>query len=343
MVPDMSFVPPALSVVVPLYNEADNVLPLLTRLHQALAHYGAPWEVWLIDDGSRDTTVARARQMQQQYGEHVHIIELQRNFGQTAAMQAGLELARGEVIATLDGDLQNDPADIPALVQQLLAEDLDLVVGWRKSRQDAYWSRKVPSWLANRLIGWTTGVRLHDYGCSLKVYRASIIKQVRLYGEMHRFIPAWLATVAPPQRIGERVVNHAPRIRGQSKYGLSRIFRVLFDLLVVLFFLRFRARPGHLFGLLGLLLGLLGSAALGWLAYVKFILGQDIGDRPLLVAGVMCILASAQLLTTGLLAELMARVYFESGQGKPYVVRNLAATQPAPTTGWHTHDPDPTC
>lgn len=338
MLHPVTFTLPPLSIVIPLYNEADNVLPLVARLHQALTDYAAPWEVWLVDDGSRDGTVAQARKAQQQHGVHIHLVELQRNFGQTAAMQAGFELARGEVIATLDGDLQNDPADIPALVQQLLDEDLDLVVGWRKSRQDAYWSRKVPSWLANRLIAYATGVHLHDYGCSLKVYRAAIIKQIRLYGEMHRFIPAWLATVAPPQRIGERVVNHAPRTRGQSKYGLSRTFRVLFDLLAVLFFLRFRARPGHLFGMLGLFLGVLGSVALGWLAYVKFILGQDIGDRPLLIAGVMCILASAQFLTTGLLAELMARVYFESGQGKPYVIRNMGATQPVADTGWHRHD-----
>ncbi len=324
-----------LSVVVPLYNEADNVLPLVARIQEALGRYPAPWELWLIDDGSRDATVKRAQAARAQYGEHVHVIELQRNFGQTAAMQAGLELARGEVIATLDGDLQNDPADIPALVQQLLDADLDLVAGWRKSRQDAYWSRKLPSWLANRLIAYATGVQLHDYGCSLKVYRAEIIKQIRLYGEMHRFIPAWLATVAPPHRIGERVVNHYPRLRGESKYGLSRTFRVVFDLLAVLFFLRFRARPGHLFGMLGLILGLLGTAALGWLAYVKFILGLDIGNRPMLIAGVMCILASAQFLTTGLLAELLARTYFESGQSKPYVVRNRTAVTPTTGTGWH--------
>ncbi|MDY0050603.1 MAG: glycosyltransferase family 2 protein, partial [Halothiobacillaceae bacterium] len=220
----------SLSLVIPMYNEEDNVLPMLERVHEALGDYSMPWEVLLVNDGSRDRTVLRMREGRERFGAHVRIVDLRRNFGQTAAMQAGIDAARGEVIATLDGDLQNDPVDIPRLVQRLLDEDLDMVAGWRRNRQDNLWLRKVPSRIANRLIRRITGVELHDYGCSLKVFRAEVIKGVRLYGEMHRFIPAWMATHTAPSRIAEEVVSHYPRTRGESKYGLSRTFRVIIDL-----------------------------------------------------------------------------------------------------------------
>jgi glycosyltransferase involved in cell wall biosynthesis len=242
------------------------------------------------------------------------VIRFRRNFGQTAAMQAGFDAARGTLIASLDGDLQNDPADIPRLVDELLRRDLDLLQGWRQDRKDALLLRKVPSRIANGLIARVTGVDLHDYGCSLKVYRAEVVKELRLYGEMHRFIPVWAAGVTAPERIGESPVTHRARERGQSKYGLSRTFRVLIDLLVAFFFLRFGARPGHFFGGIGLSFGLLGGLMMSWLAWVKFGLGEDIGNRPLFFVAILLLVASIQFLTTGVLAEIMTRTLFASGQ-----------------------------
>mgnify|MGYP001827403330 CR=1 FL=1 len=313
--------PGRLSLIIPLYNESENVAPLLKRIHASLVGYPAPWELLLVDDGSADDTVERLRLGMEEYGSHVRVITLQRNFGQTAAMQAGIDYARGEVIALMDGDLQNDPVDIPRMVNRLLDEDLDMVAGWRRNRKDNLWLRKIPSRMANRLIGRITGVALHDYGCSLKVFRAEVLKSVRLYGEMHRFIPAWLASHTSPSRIKEEVVAHHARQFGESKYGLSRAYRVLLDLLSVYFFMRFRARPGHFFGRIGLLFGFIGSAAMIYLLWVKFALGEDIGTRPLLLVGILCLVMSVQFFTTGVLSELMARTYFESGSGQSYVVR----------------------
>ncbi len=321
----------SLSVVVPMYKEEDNAALLLERMHQALASLPCPWELICVDDGSPDQTVERLRAAATQYGDHVRVLELSRNFGQTAAMQAGIDAARGTLIATLDGDLQNDPADIPAMLEKLLQEDLDLLQGWRKNRQDALVMRKIPSRIANRLIGKVTGVRLHDYGCSLKVYRARVLKQVRLYGEMHRFIPVWVASITDPRRIGEMEVRHAARQHGESKYGISRTFRVILDLLAVFFFLRFRARPGHFFGSIGLSLGAIGSLLMGWLAWVKFVLGEDIGNRPLLLIAVVCLLASLQFLTTGLLAEILVRVFYESRGTTAYTLKPAEETE----AGWH--------
>ncbi|MBI3899239.1 MAG: glycosyltransferase [Gammaproteobacteria bacterium] len=269
-----------LSVVVPMFDEAENVAPMLECIHAALANCDVPWELIVIDDGSSDDTLARLTIARRRYGEHVRIIELERNFGQTAAMQAGIDAARGDVIAILDGDLQNDPGDIPRLVERLLREDLDLLVGWRRHRRDGLWLRRAPSRVANFLIGRLTGVRVHDYGCTLKVLRASVAKRVRLYGEMHRFIPTWIITVTSPRRIGEEVVNHRARSFGRSKYGITRTFRVLLDLLAMYFFLRFRARPGHFFGGVGIVLGTMGTSILAYLGYVKFLLGESIGTRP---------------------------------------------------------------
>lgn len=322
-----------LSLVIPMYNEQDNVLPMLERVHEVLGHYPMPWEVLLVNDGSSDGTLAMMREGQAKYGEHVRVVELRRNFGQTAAMQAGIDLARGDVIATLDGDLQNDPVDIPRMVNRLLDEDLDLVAGWRKNRQDAVIMRKIPSRIANALIRRITRVQLHDYGCSLKVFRAEVVKSIRLYGEMHRFIPAWLATYTAPNRIAEEVVQHHPRTRGVSKYGISRTFRVIIDLLVVYFFMRFSARPGHFFGMVGLGLGSAGGLIMAYMVLLK-ILGEDIGTRPLFFTGILLILVGVQMLTTGVVAEMLSRVYFESQERKSYIVRNKEVLTVSDDEAW---------
>lgn len=322
-----------LSIVIPMYNEAENVEPMISRVHEGLAGYAHPWELILVDDGSSDATPNELRRVGAKFGPHVRPVILMRNFKQTAAMQAGIDAARGDVIVTLDGDLQNDPADIPRMVGRLLNEDLDMVAGWRKNRKDGLFLRKIPSRIANRLIARITGVKLNDYGCSLKVFRASVIKSVRLYGEMHRFIPAWLATVTTPRRIAEEVVTHHARQFGESKYGISRTFRVIIDLISVYFFMRFRARPGHFFGGAGLMLGGIGSLILAYMAFLKIALGQSIGTRPLLMVGFFAIIMAVQFILTGVLSETLARIYFESGASKLYAVRN--PDSPAENEAWH--------
>ncbi|MCK7582880.1 MAG: glycosyltransferase family 2 protein [Chromatiales bacterium] len=312
---------PRLSIVIPLYQEVDNVEPLLARVHEGLADYRGDWELICVDDGSRDGTGVRLRTLAERAGSHVRVIRLRRNFGQTAAMQAGLDAARGELIATLDGDLQNDPADIPRMVDELLERDLDLLQGWRRRRRDDLLLRKIPSRLANALIGRVTGVALHDYGCSLKVYRAEVIREVRLLGEMHRFIPVWVAAVTAPERIGETEVRHQARRFGVSKYGISRTFRVLLDLLAAFFFLRFGARPGHFFGSIGIFFGVLGGLMMTHLLVVKFVLGESIGQRPLLFTAILLLVVSIQFLTTGVLAELMTRTFYAAGDRTHHRIR----------------------
>ncbi len=326
--------PHRLSVVIPVYRECDNIVPLVERVHAALAAYPCPWELVIVDDDSGDCTSARVQDAIASHGGHVRLVQLQRNFGQTAAMQAGIDCARGDVIATLDGDLQNDPVDIPRMVGRLLGEELDLVVGWRRARKDGV-LRSFVSRIANRVIGRVTGIRLHDYGCSLKVYRGDVIADVRLYGEMHRFIPAWVANATTASRIGEEAVSHHPRTQGESKYGLSRTYRVLLDLLAVHFFMRYRARPGHFFGSLGLLSGALGGAVLVYLSGLKLITGADIGGRPLLLLGVLLVLAGIQLLTTGVLAEMATRTYYESSSVRPYIVRSARSRNLGSEAQWH--------
>ena len=299
--------PIELSVLVPVHNEEENVALMVERITDALKTFGKPWELILVDDGSTDATLSRARKLLGTPGLALRIIEFQRNFGQAAGLQAGFDAARGRLIATLDGDLQNDPYDIPRMIEALEERDLDMLCGWRKSRQDGLWLRLIPSWTANRLIRSITGVHIHDYGCGLKLYRAEIVKQVRIMGGMHRFIPAWIASVVPSTRIGEMVVNHHARQFGTSKYGLSRTFRVILDLLAVLFFMRFRARPGHFFGMIGLAFGGVRALMFLWLLIVKFGFGEDIGGRPLLTVAMMLFIGSVQMITTGILAEMLAR------------------------------------
>lgn len=306
-----------LSVVVPFMNEEDNIGRMIERVMEALKDFGKPWELIVIDDGSTDRTLSRAQAYLGREGLDLKIIEFQRNFGQAAGLQAGFDAARGRLIASLDGDLQNDPHDIPGMIVELESRDLDLLCGWRKARQDALVLRKIPSWCANRLIGKVTGVRIHDYGCGLKLYRAHIIKQISIMGGMHRFIPAWVASVIPSSRIGETVVNHHARQFGTSKYGISRTARVVLDLLAVLFFMRFRQRPGHFFGMIGFFIGTLSALILFYLFVIK-LMGEDIGTRPLLLVGVMLFLASIQMITTGIVAEMLTRSY---DTPRAYVIR----------------------
>jgi glycosyltransferase involved in cell wall biosynthesis len=312
-----------LSIVVPLRDEEDNVLPLATQVQAALAGAPLPWQLILVDDGSRDRTGERIRAAVAASPRHLSGAILRRGFGQTAAMQAGIDLARGTVIATLDGDLQNSPHDIMRMVRRLLDEDLDLLVGWRRARRDGLW-RRLPSRLGNRLIGLLTGVPLHDYGCTLKVYRAAVLRRVRLYGEMHRFIPSWMATLTSTDRIREEEVSHFPRRHGRSKYGasgLARAVRVLLDLLTMAFFVRFRASPGHFFGRIGLACGGAGVAALGWLTWLKLGEGAAIAGRPLLLLGFLLVVIGVQFVCTGILTEMLARTWFEAGDAPTYLVR----------------------
>ncbi len=311
-----------LSIVVPLYNEELNVKPLIKKVEDALASYPDQWELILINDGSNDNTRKTLDESAKTGESTIRPIHLQRNFGQTAAMQAGIDAARGDVVVTMDGDLQNDPIDIPRLVNRMFDEDLDMVAGWRKNRKDKLILRKIPSKIANKLIGKITGITLHDYGCSLKVYRAHIIKEVKLYGEMHRFIPAWVAMQTSPDRIKEEVVTHHARQFGESKYGISRTFRVILDLMSVFFFMRYNARPGHFFGKIGLYVGTAGMLILLYLAGLKIFTGVDIGSRPLLMLGILLTVMSVQFLTTGILSELIIRTYYESGTKRSYTILN---------------------
>lgn len=318
---------PETSLVIPIYNELDNIQPLFAALDTALR--GLDFEVILVDDGSLDGTGEALDAGAARLGERYKVIHLQRNFGQTAAMQAGIDAACGEVIVTLDGDLQNDPGDVPMLVKALRERDMDVVAGWRKNRQDGLWLRKIPSRAANWLIGRLTGVRLHDYGCTLKAYRASVLKAIRLYGEMHRFIPAWLATQTYTNRIIEVPVRHHPRVAGKSKYGISRTSRVFVDLLFVKFFMRFNQRPMHFFGTLGLGFLLLGLLILGYLFGLKLFTGASIGGRPMLLIGILGVIAGIQWLSTGLVGEMLSRIYYESQGKKSYVVRRTVHLEPA--------------
>ncbi len=318
--------PPDLSVVVPLYNEEASLPQLVKQLLAALHPIGRSFELILVDDGSRDRTPELLRELAGSVPELVAVL-LRRNYGQTAAMAAGFDASRGSVIVTLDGDLQNDPSDIPLLLATL-EEGYDLVSGWRHQRRDAAVSRLLPSFLANRLIARVTGVRLHDYGCSLKAYRREVLGDLNLYGELHRFLPA-LAYIEGA-RIGEVRVNHHPRRYGRSKYGIDRTFRVLMDLLTVWFMKRFLTRPMHVFGFAGLLCLLIGLVSGFWLVGEKLLLGTDIGDRPLLLLAVLAILSGVQLFGFGLLAELQMRTYHES-QGRPiYRVRDTLRGRAVP-------------
>ena len=313
-----------LSVVVPLFNEQESLAPLVERILSHVRPLGLSFELVLVDDGSRDRTPELLGQLAATVPELV-AVRLRRNYGQTAAMAAGFDASCGEVIVTLDGDLQNDPADIPLLLEKL-NQGFDLVSGWRHRRQDAALSRLLPSLLANRLIARVTGVKLHDYGCSLKAYRREVIDDLNLYGELHRFLPA-LAFIEGA-RITEVQVTHHPRRYGKSNYGIDRTFRVLMDLLTVWFMKRFLTRPMYVFGSGGLVAMGAGLLVALWLVGEKLLIGTNIGDRPLLLMALICFLTGVQLFCFGLLAEIQMRTYHES-QGRPiYRVRDIVR-QPA--------------
>lgn len=302
----------------------DQSIDQRRTMSSRVEHRGLRCEIVLVDDGSRDETYRAAIDAASRTTVPVRIVSLQRNFGQTAAMQAGIDASSGELIATMDGDLQNDPADLPMMVEEFHSRGLDLLCGKRKKRQDGMFLRLIPSWIANRLIAKVTGVTISDNGCSLKVYRGSIIRQVRLMGEMHRFIPAWVSQVTHPSKIGEIDVRHHARQFGESKYGISRTIRVVLDLMAVLFFMRFRARPGHFFGLVGMMVGAVGALMLGSLVVTKYGFGEDIGTRPMLIVGSLAMLSSVQFVCFGIMAEMLTRIYHESGGRTSYVVRETS-------------------
>ena len=308
-----------LSVVIPIRNEAASLPELHREFTDRLTAWGRPYELILVDDGSTDGSFDVMARIQGT-DPRVRVLRLRRNFGQTAAFAAGFDYARGRLVATSDGDLQNDPGDLPAMVE-MLDRGHDIVCGWRKDRKDAFFSRRLPSMMANSLISTVTGVHLHDYGCSLKVFRAEIVKGMRLYGEMHRFLPA----IASEQTsdIVEIQVNHRPRKYGNSKYGIGRTTRVMLDLLTVKFLLSFSTKPLQFFGLIGAAIGMTGFAISAWLAYERLIGATSLSNRPLLLLGILMIVSGVQLVTIGLVAELQARTYHES-QNKPiYVIREV--------------------
>ena len=324
---------PELSVVIPLLDEAPNVDALYAELTETLDAWGRTCEMVFVDDGSTDGTFERLARLQAS-DSRVRVVRLRRNFGQTAAFSAGFAAARGRLIATADGDLQNDLREIPRMVDKL-DEGFDIVCGWRKARRDPWLSRRLVSFVANRLISRVTGVRLHDYGCSLKVFQAEVVKSLRLYGEMHRFIPA----IASEQgvRMAELVVNHRPRRHGRSKYGLSRTPHVVLDLVTVKFLLSYSTRPLQIFGLVGAAMGAAGAGITAWLAYIRLFEGQDIGGRPLLLFGILLLFTGVQLVTLGLLAELQVRTYHESQDKPTYHVREVLETPADDPAGAPSH------
>jgi glycosyltransferase involved in cell wall biosynthesis len=316
-----------LSVVIPIHNEAPALQELHRELTDTLRASGRSYEIIIVDDGSTDGSFEILSRLQA-VDPDLRVIRLRRNFGQTAAFAAGFDHALGRIIVTSDGDLQNDPRDIPGLVDALDTSErgVDIVCGWRRDRKDAFFSRRLPSMLANRLISAATGVRLHDYGCSLKAFRADVVKPLKLYGEMHRFLPA----IASEQGVAirELAVNHRPRRYGRSNYGIGRTIRVVLDLLTVKFLLSYSTRPLQIFGLIGVPMGMLGFIISAWLALQR-LTGADVSlNRPLLFLGIVLIITGVQLVTLGLLAELQARTYHESQNKPTYAIREILQSAP---------------
>ncbi|MBI4424731.1 MAG: glycosyltransferase family 2 protein [Elusimicrobia bacterium] len=309
--------PPYLSVLVPVYNEEENVADLAAEVHAALAGLGRTYEVLLVDDGSSDGSFGEIRKAVARHP-GFRALRLAANFGQTAALAAGIRHARGEVVACLDADLQNDPKDLPALLAKL-EEGYDVVSGWRRERQDPWLTRRLPSEVANWIISRVTGIALHDYGCTLKVYRSLFIKELRLYGEMHRFIPAFAGFLGA--RIAELPVHHRPRSRGRSKYGLTRILKVVLDLITVKFMDEYLTKPIYLFGGGGFAMGILGAVMAAATLYKKFFLGIYVKDQPLFQVSIFFALVGFQLILLGLLAEILIRVYYDIKDKPSYFVR----------------------
>lgn len=308
---------PYLSVVVPIYNEEESLPLLYERLTTELEKLHYPYEILAVDDGSRDRSFAILQELAAQ-DVRLRVVRFRRNFGQTAAFSAGFDRARGEIVITMDADLQNEPADIGLLLEKM-DEGYDVVSGWRERRQDPFLNRRLPSQLANRLISWSTGVHLHDYGCSLKAYRNDILQNIQLYGELHRFIPA----IASWQGVAvtEVSVRHHARQFGTSKYGISRTVRVILDLITIRFLLSYGTRPMQVFGLFGILSMLSGLAVGMYLVLLKLLYNVQLSDRPLLLAAVVMVMVGMQFITLGLLGEMQVRTYYETQRKAIYVVR----------------------
>lgn len=304
---------PHISLVIPVMNEKDNVLPMIERVRECLG--GWDYEVIFVDDGSSDGTVD---QVKKHADDRIRLVVFNKNYGQTTAMAGGIDAANGKYVITLDGDLQNDPVDIPDMIKKLEQDEVDVVAGIRAKRKDGMFLRKIPSRIANALIRKLTGVYLHDYGCTLKVFKKDIAKNLGLYGELHRFIPV-LAQLQGA-RLAEMPVSHHPRIHGKSKYGLGRTFKVMSDLLLMVFFQKYLQRPMHLFGITGILLFLAGLGINAYLLVIK-LMGEEIGGRPLLLLGITLLLGGIQLLTIGIVAELVVRTYYESQSKKTYRIK----------------------
>jgi glycosyltransferase involved in cell wall biosynthesis len=309
----------ALSLVIPIYNEAANLPDLHREISQACQNLDKSYEILFVDDGSNDDSFLICKQLREK-DPRVRIIRLRKNFGQTAALSAGFDHARGKILITLDGDLQNDPQDFSFLIAKI-EEGYDLVSGWRVKRKDRFLTRRLPSILANRLISWITGVKLHDYGCTLKAFRHDIIKHIKLYGELHRFIPAIASTMGIS--IAEVKVNHRKRRGGKSKYNVWRFPKVVLDLLTVKFLLSYSTRPLQIFGIIGLISGISGGAIGLWLAYVRLIRMEGISGRPLLLLAILLIVIGIQFITLGLLAEIVVRAYHESTEKRIYFIRDI--------------------
>jgi glycosyltransferase involved in cell wall biosynthesis len=315
---------PEISVVIPMRNESPNVEGLYRDVTSSLTQYGRSYELVVIDDGSTDDTFDLLAALQVK-DSRVRVIRFRRNFGQTAAFAAGFAHARGRYIVTADGDRQNDPADIPAMIQMLEQQKLDIVCGWRKDRKDPFINRRLPSMIANAIISFATGVKLHDYGCSLKVFRAEVVKAMKLYGEMHRFLPAIAAEFGVT--IGEKVVTHHARTHGKSNYGITRTFRVVLDLMTVKFLSSYSTRPLQMFGTIGILMGGLGFLTCAWITYQRFF-GYQSANRPLLIVGGIMVLGGIILVMNGLQAEMLSRTYHESQDKPTYVIREIREAQP---------------
>jgi glycosyltransferase involved in cell wall biosynthesis len=310
---------PEVSIVIPLYEEEENVVPLVREIGPVLDALGRPAEILVVDDGSTDRSFVLLAALQAEEP-RLRLVRLARNYGQTAAMAAGIAAARGAILVTMDADRQNDPGDIPQLVAAL-GDDVDVVHGWRRERQDGFWNRRLPSMLANRLISTVTGTRLHDYGCTMRAMRTPIAKELPLYGELHRFIPALAADLGA--RVIEMPVNHRARTAGRSKYGIGRTTRVLLDLLTITFLTGFSTRPIQLFGQVGLACSILGFGLLAELGFERLVLGIPLGGRPILLLAVVLGIVGVQFISLGLLGEMLMRTWHES-QAKPtYRVREV--------------------
>lgn len=308
------------SVVIPVYNEEKSLQTLRKDLGRVLANNTNPYEIIFVDDGSRDNSYQLLKEFAKQDPEHIKAISLRRNFGQTPAIAAGIDHADGNVIVLMDADMQNDPEDILLLVEKI-EEGYDVVSGWRKDRKDKFLTRILPSKIANKLISWVTGVHLHDYGCTLKAYRKDVITGFRLYGEMHRFIPAYAGYVGA--RITEVEVKHHPRCHGETKYGLERTLKVILDLFTVKFLISYSQKPLYLFGGLGLLLFLVGGGVLFFLMVRRLAFGSSPFDSPLFPSSIMLALMGFQSVLMGLIAELLVRTYHEAQDKPTYTIREI--------------------